>query len=100
MKINWKIAIIIVVVAMITPAIIGWGVSQDILNDWTNDNDWIGFWGSYIGTIMGSSVTLLVLWSTLEDNRQAREREEKVHYYNNLIEVISTLFVDIGNYFV
>ena len=99
MKKTWRRFIfIIAIVSIAAPIIIGWGVSQDILNNWTNDNDWIGFWGSYIGTMIGSFVTLFVLWSTLEDNRRSREREEKVNYYNNLIEVISALFVDIGNY--
>ena len=98
MKNNWKILAIVIAVSIITPIIIGFGVSQDILNDWTNDNDWIGFWGSYVGTLIGSGITLLVLWSTLEDNKHAREREEKLSYYNNLIETIATYLADADNY--
>lgn len=98
MKKYWKIFTIAIFLSIITPIIIGFGVSQDILNDWTNDNDWIGFWGSYAGAVIGSIVTLLVLWRTLEDNRLAREREEKVNYYNNLINTIALYLTDLDIY--
>lgn len=99
MKKIWRrFIVIIAIISIAIPIIIGWGVSQDILNNWTNDNDWIGFWGSYIGTMIGSFVTLFVLWSTLEDNRRAREKEEKINYYNNLIDSTADFLANAEKY--
>lgn len=81
-----KLIIIIVVVLIIAPWIIATGTSADILNWATNDNDWIGFWGSYVGTFLGSIITLIVLFVTLKDNSLARKREEKLEYYNQIID--------------
>ncbi len=83
---------------MVLPLIIACGTSANILDWVTNDNDWIGFWGSYIGTLIGSGVTLLVLWGTITDSRKAREREEKLGYYNHLVELQTSFVEDIANY--
>lgn len=98
MKVSMKTLLIVSVIIILAPIFIGIGVSADILNDWTNSNDWIGFWGSYAGAVVGGIITLVVLWNTLEDNKRARNREEKINYYNNLIEIMAVFFSDMGNY--
>lgn len=39
-----------------------------------NNNDWIGFWGSYLGSIIGGTITLYVLYQT---NKVTKEIQDK-----------------------
>ncbi len=55
------------------------------------DLSWIGFWGGYLGAILGGLITLFVLWKTLKEEKNARNREEKVSYFNNMIHLWSEL---------
>ena len=48
-------------------------------------NDWIGFWGSYLGAIIGGAITLIVLWKTIVSNRQEREQQEKLEFFHKII---------------
>ena len=47
---------------------------MDILESWTNDNDWIGFWGSYLGSItgaiLGAGVAAWGIIKTINENRK------------------------------
>ena len=101
MRKEWKIFIIIIV-SIITPIIIGWGVSQDILNEWTNSNDWIGFWGNYAGAVIGSFVTLFVMYETnrsgredleisIKHNKEMEERQEKLKFCELIIGKVASL---------
>lgn len=92
-------ALLGIAVVVFCPFLIALGTSADILNWATNDNDWIGFWGDYFGTILGNLITLLVLWWTITDNRRTRDREERIAYYNKLIELQATFVTDIANYY-
>lgn len=84
MKDKWKI-ILIALVCVIAPVLIGMGVSADILNDWTNDNDWIGFWGSYAGAIMGGLITLYVMHYTIKNNEDSLRIERKKNFTDKIL---------------
>lgn len=57
----------------------------------STSNDWVGFWGSYIGAILGACVALYVLIETLKDNKRIQAREELVGFCNCITEK-SSLF--------
>ena len=74
MKIPWKsigkVIVGVIAVLIIPPIIVGTVVSMDILNNWTNSNDWIGFWGGYLGSVMGAGVAAWGIIKTIRENRK------------------------------
>ena len=65
-----KDIIIIICIAMIIPLLIAIGITIPIMEKINNSSPWIGFWGSYIGSIFGGMVTLYVLNRTIDANRE------------------------------
>ncbi|MGV2619740.1 UNVERIFIED_CONTAM: hypothetical protein N8J90_01075 [Halobacillus marinus] len=70
-KSNWKIIIITLLVAVITPIIIGF-VLNIPTGDLTigNESSWVGFFGSYTGGIIGGIVALIISSSQLINERK------------------------------
>lgn len=67
--------IIIIIIILLLPLVLGWLIpKQSFIEDFTESNDWIGFWGSYIGAI----VTLVVLWFTRKDTRKIQGENAKL----------------------
>ena len=54
-------------------------------------NEWIGFWGGYLGSILGGVITLYVMWKTLQTEKSNKEREERINYFNNIIHLWAEL---------
>lgn len=70
-KYTW--GMIIIAIILILPLVLAWLIpKQSFIKDFTESNDWIGFWGSYIGAI----VTLVVLWFTREDTRKIQNENK------------------------
>ena len=75
----------------------------------TTDNDWIGFFGSYFGAVLGGIITLFVLVMTLKNNESNLEltlqEERKQHEENKALAIRpyltaskeDTLISDSGN---
>ena len=83
---TFKVIILCVVVAIIfCPFLVMCGTSADVLNWATSDNDWIGFWGSYIGAILGGLITLFVLWCTIKSNEDILKKEKKQGFVDDLL---------------
>lgn len=90
--------VLITAIIIITiPIVVGIGVSLPIFQNIENSNDWIGFWGGYLGAILGGLVTLYVLWSTVNNNEKARRRDEKIHFFEKIIELFSRFSAKCGN---
>ena len=85
-------------VCIMAPIVIGWGVSLDILNEWTNDNDWIGFWGSYVGAIFGGLVSLYVMRYTINKTEKITEMERKKEFCDNLLKELIDYHVGIKHF--
>ena len=97
-KKNWIIIGIVSTIFVITiPIVIGCGVSADILNNFTNSNDWIGFWGSYVGTIVGGMITLAVLYFTITNENNNKKREERIQYFDNIINEWASVSATLAN---
>lgn len=54
-------------------------------------NEWIGFWGSYLGSVLGGLITLFVLYQTLKENRLSQLRREKIDFCNYISELVGKL---------
>ena len=48
-------------------------------------NEWIGFWGSYIGAIISAGIAIYVMKETLINERQIRDLDEKSRFLDDLI---------------
>lgn len=88
---NKKIIFICVIAVVISPIIIAIFVSLPILPKLTNNNDWIGFWGSYIGSLVGGIVPFIILYITLSNDKKKQEDMERIKCCEKLISEISTL---------
>jgi len=75
---NWNKKIIlglaVLLLIVIIPLIVTILVSFNVLNYIDTDNSWIGFWGSYLGAVMGGCITLYVLQKTIKVNNSNLNR--------------------------
>lgn len=66
-----------VVVMFIVVPLIVYGLSEGRKLPVGGTNDWAGFWGGYLGAIMGSVATIGGVYLTISDDRKKRIEEEK-----------------------
>jgi hypothetical protein len=66
------------------------------------NNDWAGFWGGYLGAIVGGVITLYVMFKSFQDSRENQERvleierlkeikKEKIQFCNYIVEQFAIL---------
>ena len=84
-KRNWKIILICVGIFVIIPIIV-YGLSVPAILP-NGGNDWAGFWGGYLGSVFGGIITLIVMKNTLKQEKLARDREEKIEYFNHIVHI-------------
>lgn len=65
---------IILGIVTFAPIVVAIGVSLPILRCIDNTSPWIGFWGSYVGSIFGGIITLIVLKKTLDNNKDILDK--------------------------
>lgn len=82
---NKKIVLSIFLMIII-PICISLCVYFDLFNFIPGGEAWLGFWGSYLGAILGGIITLIVFWGTVRENKVNREKEEKLRFFDVLIE--------------
>lgn len=65
-----------IIIGMVTfvPIIVAIGVSLPVLRCIDNTSPWIGFWGSYVGSIFGGVITLISLQKTLNNNKDILDK--------------------------
>ena len=96
MKKYWKEILLVIIVSLVLiPLAIAWTLSFRLINTDTT-NEWIGFWGGYLGSILGGAITLYVMWKTLQIEKSNREREERINYFNNIIHLWAELSESIN----
>ena len=97
MKKYWKdIFIGIIVIFLVIPLGIAVLVSFRFICTDTS-NEWIGFWGGYLGSIIGGLITLYVLVKTLQDNRESQQREERILFCNYIAEISGKICTSANN---
>lgn len=45
------------------------------------ESDWVGFWGSYLGAGLTCFISFIVLWNTIESNKQINNAKRQDDYY-------------------
>lgn len=79
-----KALLLIVIIFIIVPLGVNYLISRPAFSN--INNDWLGFWGSYIGSVMGAFVAMYVLVRTLNDNKKSQIRKEIVEFCNLITE--------------
>lgn len=60
------------------------------------NNDWAGFWGGYLGAIIGAFVAIFVMKSTIDYERDIRQRDEKIRFLNEVSVTVAELAAKIN----
>lgn len=96
MKKNWwAVAALGMFVIVVVPLLIAGGLSFRLINTDTT-NEWIGFWGGYLGSLIGGAITLYVMKETnkearenlkitLQNGKELDQRKEKIEFCNMII---------------
>lgn len=74
-KILWILISVFFVIML--PVLVGVIVSTPNHLNLQTGNNWIGFWGSYIGTLLSGIITLLVLNNTIQRSKRDGELAKK-----------------------
>lgn len=85
-KISTKVLILLFVILLIIVPLIVYGLALFPLFPAGKNNDWAGFWGSYIGALLGAAITLWGVNLTLQET-QNQFREDKRIEHSPYIEV-------------
>lgn len=87
MKKYWKeILLGLIFVLFLIPLSIAFLLRFDFIITDTSSG-WIGFWGSYLGGIVGGLITLYVLFRTLKENRELQRKEHKIAFCNEICKL-------------
>ena len=78
-------------VVILCPVILAIGVSCPEFQKINGGDNWIGFWGSYLGAILGGCITLYVLFSTIKNEKEKIELQQKIEKCDLLLENIAAL---------
>ncbi|SCI71243.1 hypothetical protein [Intestinibacter bartlettii] len=103
----YLLIILIITILIAIPFVLGVLIPKEsLIPNLSQSNDWIGFWGSYTGGILGGLCTLTVMYFTRKDtryiqeqNRKLEEIKEKKEFCNEIAEHISIYLTDISSYF-
>lgn len=57
---------------------------------------WIGFWGSYLGGIVGGLITLYVLFRTLKENKELQRKEHRIAFCNEICRLSGEICGEIN----
>lgn len=107
-KISLMVISIICMPLVIAAATSIW--ENPIINNLETSNDWIGFFGSYIGSLLGGIITLIVMYNTIKSGEQnlnkSIEENIKLHndskcneFCNQIVDLIGQYCSDISMYF-
>lgn len=108
-KYFWGAIIGIAIISI--PLILGWIIPREsFIENFTDSNDWIGFWGSYTGSIIGGLITLFVmkrsteagnenLERNIEENKKIQEENEKNIFGMEITNLIGDYCSDISAYY-
>ncbi|CEQ04098.1 Uncharacterised protein [[Clostridium] sordellii] len=83
--------------------------TDSIFLKFETSNDWIGFFGSYTGAILGGIITLIVmnvtiksseenLKKTIAENKIIEERKERIEFCNGIAKLISNFCSESRKY--
>lgn len=79
-KIGWGLLVLFVLIMiLVIPIGLGWLIPiKNKIPNFSDSNDWIGFFGSYVGSILGGLCTLVVMYFTRKDTRDIQKENLKM----------------------
>lgn len=80
-----KKLIAIASIVISTPIVLAVCISTPIFVNITGGVNWLGFWGSYLGAVLGGIITVIVFWGTLKNSEESKIRDEKRKLFDTLI---------------
>lgn len=96
--ITWGLILLAIIMPIITT--IATSVLHSPFKNFTISNDWIGFFGSYMGAIIGGFITLLVMHTTIENgdknlrktmqqNKELQNEHNKIEFCNDIATIVA-----------
>lgn len=77
-KIGLGLLFVIIIILGI-PTLLAWIIPmKSKIPNFSDSNDWIGFFGSYVGSILGGLCTLVVMYFTRKDTRDIQKENLKI----------------------
>lgn len=75
---NWKeITLAVIFIFIILPGMIALSMNIKLICTDTS-NEWIGFWGSYIGSIVGAAATVAGVYITIRAENEKIKKEDEI----------------------
>lgn len=87
LKGKWRYLILIIGIIILVPILIDYLILGNQIQSNATNGEWIGFFGSYLGSVIGGMITLFVMFKTLDENRKTERRKEKINYLNSIIDL-------------
>ena len=89
---------ILSIVLIIIPIAAGALVSIDGPAWLETENEWIGFWGGYLGSLVGVGAAIYVMKITILHEKEERKRREKIEFCLKINEYIMEYSGLVGDY--
>lgn len=81
LKKYWWILLLIII---LVPCVINYIMVQPRICEITgNDTSWLSFWGGYIGSIISSSIAVIILWKQLQQNHKENDENRNQNHKEN-----------------
>lgn len=105
-KISWIIMLLIVLMPILTTLLVS---KPSTFKNFTIENDWIGFFGSYTGSIVGGLITLYVMAITIKngdtnlhksisENKNLQQKNDKTIFCNDVAGLIANYCSECKKY--
>jgi hypothetical protein len=92
------IIVLFIILIFIIPFIVNWLMSFSVVKVYGDTNSWIGFLGTYIGSIISGLITFLGVLLTLEFTKKESRRDklpEKIHNIEECLDFIEDVLGEL-----
>lgn len=99
------------VLIITVPIFLAWIIPKEsFISNFTSDNDWIGFYGSYSGSVIGGLITLMVMMVTIksgkkdlnrniDENKRIQDINDANQFCDKMIDLVGDYCSDTSVYF-
>ena len=87
LKGKWRYLVLIIGTIILVPILMDSLILGNQIQSNATNGEWIGFFGSYLGAVVGGMITLFVMFKTLDENKKTERRKEKINYLSSIIDL-------------
>lgn len=108
---SFKNIIVLIILGVLIPLVVTslTTLIPSPIPNFETSNDWIGFFGSYMGSILGGIITLIVMKETIEsgnrnletniiENKKIQKRNERIQFCNHIASLIASYCYESRRY--